>query len=103
MTSKQPGVSIPCGHCAHFDPVLGPAHKITEHGWCFKRSKYLAIDPPNRPAPHNAQRVAPGQLAEPFIVRARAVMETCPFAERSTVDPIETKVAKAKAAAAKTK
>ena len=89
--------SVPCGKCANFDAVIGPNHKITAHGWCAKQSKYPHTDPPTHPAPQGAERVERGELAEPRIVRAVDVFEHCPFVARAVEDPINTKIARAKA------
>lgn len=82
---------LECGKCLFYDPMLGPKEKDTKKGWCVKRSKYPHQEGPGQVFPPDAERVAQGQLAKPFIVRKAQVITICPFARPSNDDPVAKK------------
>lgn len=82
----------PCDTCEHFDPVMrGQAakggYRETAWGWCAKKSKYPAQEGPGQRFPSGVQRVAPGALAEPVIVKKGQVVQNCKKFQRRTVRP----------------
>jgi len=79
--------SIRCNQCRFYDIILGSYEKATKRGWCAKRSKYPAQEGPGQVFPPDVERVAVGQLAEPFVVRGGSIISACPFATPSDVDP----------------
>lgn len=82
---------LPCGKCEHYDPILGPGEKHIDRGWCIKKSKYAAIEGPGQVFPPNCVRVAPGALAEPYLVEKDQVITPCPDAREVKHDQAETK------------
>lgn len=72
--------NLPCGKCLYYDPILGPGEKHIKKGWCIKKSKYPTHEGPGQVFPPSAVRVAEGQLAEPYIVKEKQVVEPCTYA-----------------------
>lgn len=79
----------PCETCEHYDPVMRgvPAKggvRETTWAWCAVKSKYAAKEGPGQKYPDGVQRVAEGELAEPYMVRRGQVVSNCTtYAERS--------------------
>jgi len=72
----------PCDTCEHFDPVMrGQTAKggvrETRWGWCAKRSKYPTYEGPGQMFPAGVERVAQGELAQPFILSKGQVQSNC--------------------------
>lgn len=83
--------TIPCGKCKFYDAILRGAEKETKRGWCMKRSKYPFREGPGQVFPEGVERVAAGQLAEPFIVRGKQVLPGCPYVAPALFDHAEQK------------
>ena len=82
---------MPCGTCVNYDPILGSNDKDTKMGWCVKRSRYPHQEGPGQVFPPNVERVEPGALAQPFIVKKEQVVPQCALAHLSKVDPVAQK------------
>ena len=83
--------TLPCGKCAHYDPLLGPNEKDTGMGWCAKRSVYPHKEGPGQVFPADVKRVSFGELAQPFITHKGDVVATCEHARPSLDDAVEKK------------
>jgi hypothetical protein len=67
----------PCKDCAHYDVIrLGRGAKSNK-GWCAKKSKYPYQEGPGQIFPPGVDRVGPGELAQPVIVRGAGVVSNC--------------------------
>jgi hypothetical protein len=84
---------IPCGQCKKFDPILNPedVKRKPRRGMCIPRSKYPHQEGPGQVFPPGVERVGPGELAQPFIVRRDQIVGPCEFARRTNADPVEEK------------
>jgi|MudIll2142460700_1097286.scaffolds.fasta_scaffold00022_18 hypothetical protein len=82
---------LPCGKCVNYDPILGSGEKHIKKGWCAKRSKYPAQEGPGQTFPRDVQRVTPGQLAEPFVVREDQIVGHCADARATSRDAVKAK------------
>jgi len=77
---------LPCGKCAHYDPILGPKEKETKRGWCAKKSVYPTIEGPGQVFPKGVQRQAKAtDMAKPVIVRKVQVVPACPYVKPASV------------------
>lgn len=83
--------TLPCGKCAHYDPLLGSNEKDTGMGWCAKRSVYPHKEGPGQVFPPGVARVAFGELARPFITKKGDVVAPCEHARPSADDTIARK------------
>ena len=83
--------ALPCGQCAHYDPLLGSNEKDTEMGWCAKRSVYPFQEGPGQVFPTGVLRVNQGELAHPFIVKKGSVITPCEQARLALDDTVEKK------------
>lgn len=67
----------PCKDCAFYDEIkLGKGAKSNK-GWCAKKSKYPYKEGPDQVFPAGVDRVGPGELAKPVIVRGAKVVDNC--------------------------
>lgn len=82
---------LECGKCAKYDPILGPNEKRTKRGWCIPRSIYPATEGPGQIFPPGVKRAEAGELAKPFIVRDKQVVESCDMAKPVDFDTYEEK------------
>jgi hypothetical protein len=78
---------IACGQCANYDPIMSAKRKRpSARGWCTKRSEYPHEEAADQSFPPGVDRVGPGELAKPFIVRSLLVIRECALAEPATAD-----------------
>ena len=83
--------TLPCGKCAHYDPLLGSNEKDTGMGWCAKRSQYPYKEGPGQVFPAGVSRVAFGELARPFITKKGDVVVSCEHTRPSADDTVTKK------------
>ena len=67
----------PCKDCLHYDAIVRGDNRPTQRGWCADKSEYPAVEPDGKLSPDGVRRVAPGELARPFIVVGTEVVSHC--------------------------